>query len=301
MPRFTPGELKVMRLLWEHGELKPAELQGRFPEPIKNPALRSYLTTLVEKGHVTRRRVGKAYYYKAGDPVAVGVPDDARRAGRRLLRRLGAGAGDEHHQVGEAQRGRAARAQAAGRRGPRAAARRRRGADNESRLDRVGRCSRGWRRRPSGSSWSPGGRCCWPWPGWHTGRWRAATRGGGSPSGGRSIAGVGLVAALGVRAAGRPIGPSPPAAVARSPATARRDDAGPGRRRRRGSRRHRRTGPEVVARAPAGRPGSPRCRRRWRPGRAARPIRAVVRRPWEFGTWLVLGLGDRRRRSWRPG
>jgi predicted transcriptional regulator len=65
VPRFTPGELKVMRLLWEHGELKPAELQERFPEPIKNPALRSYLTTLVEKGHITRRRVGKAYHYKA--------------------------------------------------------------------------------------------------------------------------------------------------------------------------------------------------------------------------------------------
>jgi predicted transcriptional regulator len=64
MPHFTPGELKVMRLLWEHGEMKPAELQERFPEPIKNPALRSYLTTLLEKGHLTRRRVGKAYYYK---------------------------------------------------------------------------------------------------------------------------------------------------------------------------------------------------------------------------------------------
>jgi BlaI family penicillinase repressor len=65
MSRFTPGELKVMRLLWEQGELKPSELQDRFPEPIKNPALRSYLTTLLEKGHVTRRRLGKAYYYKA--------------------------------------------------------------------------------------------------------------------------------------------------------------------------------------------------------------------------------------------
>ena len=113
MPRFTPGELKVMRLLWEHGELKPAELQERFPEPIKNPALRSYLTTLLEKGHVTRRRVGKAYLLQGGHAVAVGVPDDARRAGRRLLRRLGPGPGDEHHQVGEAQRGRAARAEAA--------------------------------------------------------------------------------------------------------------------------------------------------------------------------------------------
>lgn len=65
MPRFTPGELKVMSLLWAHGEMKPAELQKHFPEPIKNPALRSYLTTLLEKGHVTRRLVGKAYYYKA--------------------------------------------------------------------------------------------------------------------------------------------------------------------------------------------------------------------------------------------
>jgi BlaI family transcriptional regulator, penicillinase repressor len=60
MPQMSPGELKVMRLLWEHGEMKPADLQGRFPEPIKNPALRFYLTTLVEKGHVTRRKVGKA-------------------------------------------------------------------------------------------------------------------------------------------------------------------------------------------------------------------------------------------------
>ncbi len=65
MPPFTPGELAVMRLLWEHGEMKPADLQRRFPEPIKNPALRSYLTILVDKGHVTRRKVGKAYFYKA--------------------------------------------------------------------------------------------------------------------------------------------------------------------------------------------------------------------------------------------
>ncbi len=65
MPRFTPGELKVMRLLWAHGELKPAEVQQLFPDPIKNSALRSYLSILLEKGHVGRRRVGKAYYYKA--------------------------------------------------------------------------------------------------------------------------------------------------------------------------------------------------------------------------------------------
>ncbi|NLS95103.1 MAG: BlaI/MecI/CopY family transcriptional regulator [Planctomycetaceae bacterium] len=65
MPRFTPGELSVMGVLWEHGEMKPSEIQERYPEPIKNPALRSYLTILLDKGHISRRKVGKAYYYKA--------------------------------------------------------------------------------------------------------------------------------------------------------------------------------------------------------------------------------------------
>ncbi len=59
------GELDVIRILWDHGELKPAEIQHRFPRPIKNAALRSYLSILVEKRHVTRRAVGKAYFYKA--------------------------------------------------------------------------------------------------------------------------------------------------------------------------------------------------------------------------------------------
>jgi BlaI family penicillinase repressor len=65
MPRFTPGELAVMRLLWEHGEMKPADIQRRFPWEIKNPALRSHLTILLGKGDVTRRKVGKAYFYQA--------------------------------------------------------------------------------------------------------------------------------------------------------------------------------------------------------------------------------------------
>jgi predicted transcriptional regulator len=68
MSRFTAGELRVMQLLWAHGELKPADLQSLYPEPIKNPALRSYLKILVAKGHVSRRKVGKAYLYKARTP-----------------------------------------------------------------------------------------------------------------------------------------------------------------------------------------------------------------------------------------
>lgn len=68
MARFTPGELHVMQLLWEHGELKPSQIQELYPEPIKNPALRSYLTILVEKQHIARRKVGKAFFYKAITP-----------------------------------------------------------------------------------------------------------------------------------------------------------------------------------------------------------------------------------------
>ena len=65
MARFTAGEMEVMRILWEHGELKPAEIQKHFLRPIKNAALRSYLTILVEKGHLVRRVKGKAFYYRS--------------------------------------------------------------------------------------------------------------------------------------------------------------------------------------------------------------------------------------------
>ncbi len=64
-PRLTSAELQVMQILWEHGELKPADIQERFVRKIKNPALRSILAILVQKGHLVRRKEGKAYFYKA--------------------------------------------------------------------------------------------------------------------------------------------------------------------------------------------------------------------------------------------
>ena len=97
-----------MRVLWEHGELKPAELQERFSEPIKNPALRSYLTTLLEKGHVTRRRVGRAYYYKAATRSRSAFRTMLGELVDDVLRGLGVGAGDEPDQVREAEQGRSA-------------------------------------------------------------------------------------------------------------------------------------------------------------------------------------------------
>ena len=69
MTILTAGEIEVMKVLWEHGgELSPPEIEERFPRPIKNAALRFQLKILLEKKHVMRRRVGKAYYYKAVTP-----------------------------------------------------------------------------------------------------------------------------------------------------------------------------------------------------------------------------------------
>ena len=65
MSAFTSTELEVMKILWEHGDLKPAQIQDRYSRPIKNAALRFQLKVLLEKGHITRQKIGKAYYYKA--------------------------------------------------------------------------------------------------------------------------------------------------------------------------------------------------------------------------------------------
>ncbi|GAF81973.1 unnamed protein product [marine sediment metagenome] len=65
MASLTAGELDVMRILWDRGKLKPAEIQQLYPRPIKNAAVRFQLRVLLEKGHVSRRKVGKAYYYAA--------------------------------------------------------------------------------------------------------------------------------------------------------------------------------------------------------------------------------------------
>lgn len=65
---MKPNELEILRVLWGSGPLKPAEIQDRLAEPIKNSALRAQLTSLVERGQLKRRRRGKAFYYSAATP-----------------------------------------------------------------------------------------------------------------------------------------------------------------------------------------------------------------------------------------
>jgi len=67
---LNQNELEALRILWEKGELKPAEIQERFSWPIENATLRSVLVNLVEKKHITRRMQGKAFLYAAQVPKA---------------------------------------------------------------------------------------------------------------------------------------------------------------------------------------------------------------------------------------
>jgi len=70
MISLNENELEVLRVLWERGELKPAEIQSHFSWRIENATLRSVLVNLVEKKHVVRRLQGKAFFYAARIPKA---------------------------------------------------------------------------------------------------------------------------------------------------------------------------------------------------------------------------------------
>jgi len=70
MISLNQNELETLRILWERGESKPAEIQARFAWPIENATLRSVLVNLVEKKHATRRLQGKAFFYAASVPKA---------------------------------------------------------------------------------------------------------------------------------------------------------------------------------------------------------------------------------------
>jgi BlaI family penicillinase repressor len=65
---LNQNELEVLRILWDQGESKPADIQACFSWSIENATLRSILVNLVTKRHITRRLQGKAFLYTARLP-----------------------------------------------------------------------------------------------------------------------------------------------------------------------------------------------------------------------------------------
>lgn len=68
MLSLNQNELETLRILWERGECKPAEIEALFSWPIENATLRSVLVNLVRKRHIKRRLQGKAFLYTATVP-----------------------------------------------------------------------------------------------------------------------------------------------------------------------------------------------------------------------------------------
>jgi BlaI family transcriptional regulator, penicillinase repressor len=82
MISLNETELEAMRILWDRGEAKPAQIQEAFSWPIDNGTLRSTLVNLVRKKHVSRHRVGKAFFYTARVPKATALQKVARGLAR---------------------------------------------------------------------------------------------------------------------------------------------------------------------------------------------------------------------------
>lgn len=80
MDQLNPNETEALRVLWEAGPLKPADIEAAFGWPIENATLRSVLKGLVDKGLITRTKQGKAFYYRA----KVSRESQLRRMARRM-------------------------------------------------------------------------------------------------------------------------------------------------------------------------------------------------------------------------
>jgi len=80
MEQLNQNETEALRILWEAGAQKPADIQAAFGWPIENATLRSVLRGLVEQGLITRTKQGKAYFYRA----KVSRESQLRRMVRRM-------------------------------------------------------------------------------------------------------------------------------------------------------------------------------------------------------------------------
>jgi len=80
MEQLNQNETEALRILWEAGAQKPADIQAAFGWSIENATLRSVLRGLVEQGLITRTKQGKAYFYRA----KVSRESQLRRMVRRM-------------------------------------------------------------------------------------------------------------------------------------------------------------------------------------------------------------------------
>src|SRR5206468_13055893 len=72
-------ERQIMDVVYARGEATAADVVAGLPDPPTKTAVRTLLRILEQKGHLTHRRAGLTFVYRASRPRA--------RAGRSALRR----------------------------------------------------------------------------------------------------------------------------------------------------------------------------------------------------------------------
>ncbi len=68
---FTEVELEFMHVVWESGEVSTEDVQRvlrRSGRGLSDGSIRKVLSILVKKGHLTRRKAGRSFLYKAKIP-----------------------------------------------------------------------------------------------------------------------------------------------------------------------------------------------------------------------------------------
>jgi BlaI family penicillinase repressor len=81
MPKLTDAELEVMRAIWEleGGTVREVHERLNRNRPLAYTTVMTMLNILEEKGHLTRRKQGRAYLYQPVRPksqVISGMIDD---------------------------------------------------------------------------------------------------------------------------------------------------------------------------------------------------------------------------------
>src|SRR5687768_9983394 len=64
-PALSRRERQIMDAIYALGEANATEIRGRMVDPPTRTAVRTILSILEAKGHVTHRKVGRNYVYRA--------------------------------------------------------------------------------------------------------------------------------------------------------------------------------------------------------------------------------------------
>lgn len=83
--RFTDRELDIMRVLWAQGPSTVGDVQEALDEELAYNTVLTMLRLMVEKGQVSRERLGRRHTYAAAVPRKVAQATTLQRVRQRLF------------------------------------------------------------------------------------------------------------------------------------------------------------------------------------------------------------------------